>query len=404
MRRCDVLVVGAGLAGLWTARRLASAGLHVVLADGRASVDQQIRTTGIFVRRTLEDFQFPEGVFGPEVRDVVLYSPARRTLRLTSPHMEFRVGRMGLLYRRLLEEAREAGAEWWPRTRCRGIGAGEEPVVRLSGRGPSAIRPRFIIGADGARSRVAGWLGLDQNREWIAGVEEVYRGVPLEGPPVFHCLLSSELAPGYLAWMVHDGEEVHIGVGGYADRFDPARALARLKAEPPVAVDWSRATMVERRGGLIPVGGVLPRIANRRGLLVGDAAGAVSPLTAGGLDPCVRLSDLAARVTVELLAGGGEAALAPYAGNQFRRKFASRLALRRMLAGLDHPLLLEAATAVLRVPPFRVVAEKIFFGRGSFPDVPAWSGDLTGQPRIEPAVNGNSLSEAVRIPESIEIP
>jgi flavin-dependent dehydrogenase len=35
MPRCDVLVVGAGLAGLWTARRLASAGLEVVLVDGR---------------------------------------------------------------------------------------------------------------------------------------------------------------------------------------------------------------------------------------------------------------------------------------------------------------------------------------------------------------------------------
>ena len=70
MPRCDVLVVGAGLAGLWTARRLAGAGLDVVLVDGRAGVDQQIRTTGIFVRRTLEDFLLPDDCFGPAVRRV----------------------------------------------------------------------------------------------------------------------------------------------------------------------------------------------------------------------------------------------------------------------------------------------------------------------------------------------
>jgi flavin-dependent dehydrogenase len=383
MRQCDVLVVGAGLAGLWTARRLAGAGLDVVLVDGRARVDQQIRTTGIFVRRTLEDFDLPEDCFGPVVQRVVLYSPARRSLVLDSPHPEFRVGRMGPLYRRLLEEARCAGVEWRPRTRCTGIGAGAEPLVKLTGKGTATIQPRFIIGADGARSRVAGWLGLDQNREWIAGVEEVYQGVPLEGPPVFHCLLSNELAPGYLAWMVHDGEEVHLGVGGYADRFDPARALARLKAEPPVAIDWKRARLVERRGGLIPVGGVLPRIANHRGLLVGDAAGAVSPLTAGGLDPCVRLSDLAARVTVDLLESGDPAALLPYEGGAFRRRFASRLALRRLLSGMERGWLLEAATALLRLPPFDRVARKVFFGRGSFPDVPGW---IPGRRIARPAV------------------
>jgi flavin-dependent dehydrogenase len=383
MRRCDVLVVGAGLAGLWTARRLAGAGLHVVLVDGRAEVDHQIRTTGIFVRRTLEDFDLPTGCFGPEVRRVVLYSPGRRSQVLDSPHPEFRVGRMGPLYRRLLEEARAAGVEWRPRTRCTGIAAGDAPVVKLTGNGLGSIRPRFIIGADGARSRVAGWLGLDRNREWIAGVEEVYVGVPLEGPPVFHCLLSTELAPGYLAWMVHDGEEMHLGVGGYPDRFDPARALARLKAEPPVPVDWARTRLVDRRGGLIPVGGVLPRIANRRGLLVGDAAGAVSPLTAGGLDPCVRLSDLAARVTVDFIERGDPAGLAPYEGGAFRRRFISRLALRRVLAGLDHPFLLEAATALIRLPLLDRVARKVFFGRGSFPDVPGW---IPGRRLDRPAV------------------
>src|SRR5262245_56526668 len=91
MQRCDVLVVGAGLAGLWTARHLASAGLDVMLVDGRSRVDRQIRTTGIFVRRTLEDFELPVDCFGPPVSRVVLYSPGRRSLGLESPHPEFRV-------------------------------------------------------------------------------------------------------------------------------------------------------------------------------------------------------------------------------------------------------------------------------------------------------------------------
>ena len=368
MRRCDVLVVGAGLAGLWTARLLAEAGLRVTLVDDRARVDRRIRTTGIFVRRTLEDFALPAEAFGPEIRRVVLYSPAFRALQLTSEQAEFRVARMGPLLSCLLDAAVAAGVEWRPGTRCGGIEANQNSMLARFGRG-APLRTRFVIGADGAKSRVAEWLGLSRNRDWIVGVEEVYEGIHLEGPPVFHCLLSPELAPGYLAWLVHDGEEVHVGVGGYASRFDPGLALATFKARLPGKIDWGLGRMVDRRGGLIPVGGVLPEIVSKQGLLVGDASGAVSPLTAGGIDPCLRLSELAAKVAFEYLESGQPAALTPYDGARFRRRFRSRLLLRAVLARMTHPAMLEAACAGLRMPGARQYARRIFFGRGSFPDV-----------------------------------
>jgi flavin-dependent dehydrogenase len=176
------------------------------------------------------------------------------------------------------------------------------------------------------------------------------------------------LAPGYLAWVVHDGEETHVGVGGYSDKFDPLRALEkfRVSVDGPV-VDLSGARRVERRGGRIPVGGVLRRIANERGLLIGDAAGAVSPLTAGGLDPCMRLSSLAAGVISNYLASGDTDVLKAYLGETFRAMFRSRILMRRMLARLNRPLFLEAACGVLRLPLFSSVAWHVFFGRGSFP-------------------------------------
>jgi flavin-dependent dehydrogenase len=197
----------------------------------------------------------------------------------------------------------------------------------------------------------------------------VYEGVPLEGEPRFHCFLDPRIAPGYLAWVVHDGEEAHVGVGGYAARFDPLKALESFRASVASLFDFSRARKVERRGGRIPVGGVLKRIASARGLLVGDAAGAVSPLTAGGLDPCMRLSSLAAEVAADYVKTGDAAALARYSGEQFRARFVSRLWMRRVLRATGHPALVEAACALMRLPPFKAVAWQVFFGRGSFPDV-----------------------------------
>ena len=364
----DVAVIGAGLAGLECTRRLCGAGLRVLFVDRKPDISRSVHTTGIFVRRTLEDFDLPESCLGPPIRQVVLHSPARRPLTLESPQDEFRVGRMGALYDRRLVECLNLGVHWSPSTLLRGIEEnGTESRVSISIRGRArTVRARYVVGADGVASATARALGLDTNRRWIIGAEDVFRGVPRNGPPRFHCFLDPDLAPGYLAWIVHDGQETHVGVGGTPGRFDMARSLELFRREASAHVDLREARLVERRGGPIPVGGVLRSIASDRGLLVGDAAGAPSPLTAGGLDPCLRLSSLAASVIVRHLAGDPKA-LGDYSGRALRRRFRGRLAVRAAMDLTTSRPIVEFGCFLLRRMPFRSIATGIFFGRG-FPD------------------------------------
>jgi len=324
---------------------------------------------------------------GPPIRDVTLYSPSRRPMELVSPHDEFRVGKMGRLYTHYLGHCLRAGVTWMPGTRySEHTRVNNQLQVRLDsdcGSGASRwITALYLVGADGANSRIARDLGLELNREWIVGVEDVFTNVPLNGPPRLHCFLDSKIAPGYLAWIAHDGEDTHVGVGGYAAMFEPVRALEKFKESLRSIVDLSSARQVERRGGRIPVGGILRNIANKNGLLIGDAAGAVSPLTAGGLDPCMRLSTLAARVISNYLENENIDALRAYSGELFRARFASRLWMRRLVSTIRHPALMEIACASMRLPVMNSFAWHVFFGRGSFPDVrgPLQYGLLSGAP------------------------
>ena len=134
--------------------------------------------------------------------------------------------------------------------------------------------------------------------------------------------------------------------------------------------DLAGGRVIERRGGLIPVNGVLRRIANQRGLLVGDAAGAVSPLTAGGLDGAMRLSSFAAEVTAAYLEQNDASILREYDGRRFQTRFLARRWMRRLLRVAINPLVTEIAFAAMMTPPLRAFARHVFFSRGgSFPEV-----------------------------------
>ncbi|WP_337135083.1 hypothetical protein, partial [Staphylococcus aureus] len=91
-------------------------------------------------------------------------------------------------------------------------GRGLSSAMLTGPAGPTSVRTRFLVGADGVRSRVARDLALDRNRQLLVGAEEVFPVAGGAEPPAFHCVLDPSIAPGYLAWVVNDGQHAHVGV------------------------------------------------------------------------------------------------------------------------------------------------------------------------------------------------
>src|SRR2546430_13368485 len=224
MQKYDVAVIGAGLAGLHTARLLGSRGLSVLLVDRKDSLASPVHTTGIFVRKTWEDFPLPAEQLGAPIRNVFLYSPASRRIHLAADQDEFRIGRMQWIYLSMLESCSRAGVRWMPSARLVASEPGSISVVTRAT--THRIPVRFVVGADGPRSIVARQLGLDVNSDFLVGMEVI---VASHSEPALHCFVDPRIAPGYIAWVACDGEAAHVGVGGYPNRFNPASALEMFR-------------------------------------------------------------------------------------------------------------------------------------------------------------------------------
>jgi flavin-dependent dehydrogenase len=134
---------------------------------------------------------------------------------------------------------------------------------------------------------------------------------------------------------------------GLLDRFAP---LIGERAERPSGT----------RAGMIPCGGVLPRVFGDRVLLVGDAAGLVSPLTAGGIHTALRYGGMAGSAAADWLRGRAAQPAETLRGRYPR--FALKRALRWAFDRFQSDRLSEWA---LKSDSARAVIGRLYFHKRS---------------------------------------
>jgi digeranylgeranylglycerophospholipid reductase len=257
----DVEIVGAGFAGVACARTCASRGLRTLVWERKREPGHAIHTTGLLVKEAADEDEPPPEITR-RIHGVRLYAPSLRWIDLDAPGYYFLATDTPALLRVMALRAEEAGAE-----------------IRCGARFPGMRSAPVLVGADGPRSSVARAAGLGTNRRFLAGVEAEFVGVRGVQERL-HVFLDSQLMPGYIGWVVPG---VGITQVGLACRADTSPDLGRFLRRVAGLFDFGSAHRVATRGGLIPVGGTVRPFATRDVVLVGDAAGVVSPLTAGGI-------------------------------------------------------------------------------------------------------------------------
>ena len=365
----DLVVVGAGFAGLACARRAAERGLSVLVLDRKSEPGEHIHTTGILVKEAWEEWAAPTRLVR-EIRGVRVYDPKHRFVDLERENYFFMATDTGPLMRHLVEETRRAGAEVRFGEPFEDVAPGRIPLMLESAgdssRGGSGVTCRFLVGADGARSRVAESFGLDRNRRLLKGVEWEFEPLSSVGDSL-HCFVDPECAPGYIGWVVPGVGVTQVGLAVHRDRrADIRKFIDRI--DPLFGLSGRR--VVDRRGGLIPIGGPLRNFHGDRVLLVGDAAGMVSPLTAGGIHNAYRYGKLAAVAIAEYLGGGPSDRGGPsergglHPGEVLRRAYPNPILKRAARWSYDHlPVVRALEAGLLTWGLFRGLAETVFFNR-----------------------------------------
>ncbi len=339
--KTDVLVVGAGPAGISACFQLARAGASVTLIDRHLKPGGKACAGGL----TATAWE-PAGIDPSRPPN---YAQVFESFDVRSPLGSVSLERQSPL---LVTVDRRA----WSRSRIEQLEAlgvnvhfGERLVGLDSGSAHTSDGQRkfgFLVAADGARSRARRLLGLESGlvmRAWQARISATVAagaGLRIDSPTVWFD--PRFLGSGY-AWAFPWRDEIRLGLGASA-------AILERTALKRTFFDWTRRLGIDPAGGRVEAGTIgCGYLGHRFGriYLAGDAAGLASPLTGEGIGQALVSGDEVGREIID---------------PNYRSNIIPGLAARhrRTHDVLSHPWirgpLYTAAPGLLRVPLIREAA------------------------------------------------
>ena len=361
----DCTIVGASFAGLACATVLARRGLRVRVLERKLDPGDKLHTTGIIVKEVVDQialFDHLPAEFVRPVPGVRLYAPNMRYVDLDAPGYYFLATDTPNVIRWLASQAQQAGVELTCGTSFTGA-----TKIRAGYRIDDLGDTRYLIGADGPNSQVAKSLSLGQNHKFLFGMEyefpddTVVRGSPDPAPDDrLHCFLDRKLAPGYIGWLVPGVGVTQIGLARRMPRDPEAmkRVMEKFLDKVASVADVRSLEPTSIRAGTIPCGGVVQPVSTERALLVGDSAGMVSPVTAGGIHTALKHGLAAGHAVAEFLEGKCEDPHQWFAATY--PKFRTKRLLRFLFDHFQSDLLFNA---MLATRPMRMAASQVYFHR-----------------------------------------
>ena len=278
----DVVVVGGGPAGATAAEDLAKSGHKVALLDREGRIKP---CGGAIPPRLMQDFHIEREQLLVEVNTARMISPTGRQVDIPIEN-----GFVGMVDRKdfdpfLRARAVEAGAAYHVGTFLRiDREDGTKVVFRNKATGEEqTLATKLVIGADGAKSRVALAEVPDADKVPLVfayhEIIEAPEKTEIYDPERCDVIYDGAISPDFYGWVFPHGGTTSVGMGTEDRAVDLKAATAALR----VASGLDKCRTIRKEGAPIPLKPMDRWDNGRDVVLAGDAAGVVAPSSGEGI-------------------------------------------------------------------------------------------------------------------------